>query len=406
LNSEKNPLILEIEFFITFNPNLMYTTRLIPFLFCALCAVFVYSSCKKEAQVFESDTLKLPTKPFDYTTDLLFVAGGQNRLNPTTNDGATLGRVLFYDKNLSLNNTIACASCHKQENGFADVGASSEGFKGGLTTRNSLPIVNLANDNQFFWDMRTSSLEDLVLQPVANHIEMGLDNTENLLKKLNRTSYYPALFEKAFGSQEITQERVSKALAQFVRAIVSKDSKFDAVRRGSWGLMTESETNGWNLFFNKLHCTGCHGSSDLNGGVGNIGLEKDYKDNGIGAQSGDNFMNGTFKVPSLRNVALTAPYMHDGRFKTLEEVVEHYNSGVQNHTNLSTFLKGFLWSGNGGIGFSIAQNCWNCGVGTAGQDFKPLDLSTTQKQDLVNFLKMTTDETLLKNDKYANPFTK
>jgi cytochrome c peroxidase len=382
----------------------MYTTRFIPFLFCALCALFIYSSCKKDEQVFESDTLKLPSTPFDYTSDLLIVSGGFNRTNPTTNDGATLGRVLFYDKNLSLNNTVACASCHKQENGFADVGATSEGFKGGRTTRNSLPIVNLANDNQFFWDLRTSSLEDLALQPVANHIEMGLDNTENLLKKLNRTTYYPALFEKAFGTSDITQERVSKALAQFVRAIVSKDSKFDAVRRGSWGLMSESETRGWNLFFNQLHCTGCHGGSDLNGGVGNIGLEVNYKDNGIGAQSGDNVMNGAFKVPTLRNIALTAPYMHDGRFKTLEEVVEHYNSGVKNHTNLSSFLKGFLWSGNGGTGFSITQNCWNCGVGSAGQDFKPLDLSTTQKQDLVNFLKMTTDETMLKNAKYASPF--
>ncbi len=389
----------------------MQTSRITTLLLCTFAAVLVYTSCQKKEDTYEVDTLKLPTTPYNYLNGSI----RQNPQNPITNEGATLGRVLFYDKNLSINNTIACASCHKQENGFADVTATSEGFKGGRTTRNSLPLVNLSDDSGLFWDSRAKTLEDLVLQPVANHVEMGLDNTENLLKKLNRTSYYPALFQKAFGNQEITQERITKALAQFVRSISSSNSKFDAVRRGAWGVMNESETGGWNLFFNQLQCSGCHNGNDLNNGsIANIGLDMNYKDNGMGTQSGENTLNGFFKVPSLRNVALTAPYMHDGRFKTLEDVVEHYNSGVQNHTNLSSVLRGFLWHGNGGlntnngnVGVSIgspSRDCWSCGVGTGGTDFKALNLTKTEKENLVAFLKLTTDETLVRDEKFANPF--
>ena len=389
----------------------MQTSRITTLLLCTFAAVLVYTSCQKKEDTYEVDTLKLPTTPYNYLNGSI----RQNPQNPITNEGATLGRVLFYDKNLSINNTIACASCHKQENGFADVTATSEGFKGGRTTRNSLPLVNLSDDSGLFWDSRAKTLEDLVLQPVANHVEMGLDNTENLLKKLNRTSYYPALFQKAFGNQEITQERITKALAQFVRSISSSNSKFDAVRRGAWGVMNESETGGWNLFFNQLQCSGCHNGNDLNNGsIANIGLDMNYKDNGMGTQTGENTLNGFFKVPSLRNVALTAPYMHDGRFKTLEDVVEHYNSGVQNHTNLSSVLRGFLWQGNGALntsngngGFIFgfpSRDCWSCGVGTGGTDFKALNLTKTEKENLVAFLKLTTDETLVRDEKFANPF--
>ena len=381
----------------------MKASHLTMLLVGALGTLIFYAGCKKNEQSFEIDTLNLPSTSFDYTKDMT----RQNPFNPTTNDGATLGRVLFYDKNLSLNNTIACASCHKQENSFADIGATSEGFKGGRTSRNSLSIVNLADDSRLFWDMRTNSLEELVLQPISNHIEMGLDNTENLLKKLNRTTYYPNLFEKAFGSKEISEERISKAIAQFLRAIVSKNSKFDAFRNGNWGVLNQSETDGWNLFFNKLHCSGCHNGNDLNNGSGaNIGLEMNYKDNGIGSRTGENVSNGVFKVPTLRNIALTAPYMHDGRFKTLEDVIEHYNTGVQNHTNLSFFLRGFLWQGNGGNGFITSPGCWNCGVGTGGTDFKTLNLSQTEKDNLMAFFKVLTDETFVKEEKYCNPFTK
>jgi cytochrome c peroxidase len=378
----------------------MKSPRSIIVLFITLTTVFLYTSCQKNAPVYEENTLKLPAQPFDYVSNQT----RQNPQNPTTNHGATLGRVLFYDKNLSINNTISCASCHKQENGFADVTATSEGFKGGRTTRNSLALANLADDNSFFGDMRTTSLEDLALQPVANHIEMGMDNTENLLKKLNRTTYYPALFEKAFGLGGITQDRASKAIAQFLRSIISKNSKLDNFNRGNWNALNDKEAAGWDLFFNKLHCSGCHNGNDLNrGGAGNIGLDQNYKDNGLGAFTSDARFNGVFKVPTLRNIARSAPYMHDGRFKTLEEVVEHYNSGVQNHSNLSTFLQGFLWQGNGGTG-NTTQNCWSCGVGTGGTDFKALNLTQEDKENLVAFLNALTDETMLHDEKLANPF--
>jgi cytochrome c peroxidase len=379
----------------------MKSSRIITFSFGALVAVFCYTSCQKNETVFEVNSLKLPATPFNYEADVT----RRNTLNPTTNNGATLGRVLFYDKNLSINNTVACASCHKQEDGFADVSATSEGFKGGRTSRNSLALVNLSDDVQFFGDLRTSSLEDLALQPVANHIEMGMDNTDNLLKKLNRTAYYPDLFEKAFGSKDITQERASKAIAQFLRSIVSKKTKFDDFNRGNWNAFTQNEQLGWDLFFNKLPCSGCHDGNDLNHGrSGNIGLEMNYKDNGVGALIAEQRANGVFKVPTLRNIGLTAPYMHDGRFKTLEEVVEHYNSGVQNHNNLSAFLRGFLWEGNGGSTTGSQQGCWTCGIGTGGTEFKPLNLTQDDKNNLVAFLKTLTDETMARDEKLSNPF--
>lgn len=384
----------------------MKTSHITNSLFALICATALFFSCQKEEKLpFENDAPKLPSQSFEYGFSGVTTGNGQS-INNVTNNGATLGRVLFYDKKLSLNNTIACASCHKQDRGFSDVGATSIGFKGEKTTRNSLSLSNLGNDNNFFWDMRTSSLEDLVLQPIGNHVEMGLDNTENLVKKLNRTSYYPELFKKAFGTADITDERITNAVAQFLKALVSKSSKFDQAQT-NWGggiALSANEMRGWDLFFNQLHCTGCHNGSDFNqAGFGNnIGLDLQYKDNGMGSQTSINALNGVFKVPSLRNVALSAPYMHDGRFKTLEDVVEHYNSGVKNHTNLSHTLKGFMWTGNGG-GFK-AQGCWSCGVGEGGDTFRNLNMTNDQKSDLVAFLKTLTDEKFVTDVKYSNPF--
>jgi cytochrome c peroxidase len=383
----------------------MKTSHITHGIFALVCATALFFSCQKDEKLpFETDAPKLPAESFQYASGG-FVVGNPNNLSSVTNSGATLGRVLFYDKKLSLNNTVACGSCHKQALGFADAGATSTGFKGANTTRNSLALSNLSNEFQFFWDMRTSSLEDLVLQPIGNHIEMGLDNTENLIKKLSRTSYYPELFNKAFGTPEITDERISKAVAQFLRAMVSKNSKFDQSQSWNGNTLADSERRGWDLFFNQLHCSGCHNGSDFNqSGFGqNIGLDTQYKDNGLGKQTGESFLNGVFKVPSLRNVALSAPYMHDGRFKTLEDVVEHYNSGVQNHTNLSKTLKGFMWTGNGG---SVkTQGCWSCGVGEGGDNFRNLNMTKEQKADLITFLKTLTDENFVTDVRYSNPFT-
>jgi cytochrome c peroxidase len=375
-------------------------------LFSACCIFF--TNCQKDSsKPFESDSLNLPVTPFDYLSSVQS-AGLQTKT--ITNDIATLGRVLFYDKTLSINNTIACASCHKQEFGFADNKAFSEGFKGEMTSRNSLSAANIGNSRTLFWDMRTTSLEDLVLQPIANHIEMGLDNTDNLIKKLNRTDYYPELFRKAYGTTDIDTKRVSQAITAFLKAMNSRKSRFDESQKGNWGILTTSEQNGWHLFTNQLHCTGCHNGPNFSsefGGAFNIGLDINYKDNGIGARSGEATMNGAFKAPTLRNIGLTAPYMHDGRFNTLEEVVEHYNSNVQNHVNLSNFLRGFAWGGNSEgvfINNGFGSNCWNCGVGKNGDDFKPLKMTTQQRADLVAFLKTLTDDSFKSDTKFSNPF--
>ncbi len=364
---------------------------------------FMATACQKATPQYETDNLKLPTTTDSYKASELLT--GKVVSNPQTDDGVTLGRVLFYDKKLSLTNNIACGSCHHQTRGFADAGATSEGFKGDRTTRNAMALANEGVDASYFWDLRTQTLEDLVLQPVGNHIEMGLDNTDNLVKKLQRTTYYPNLFNKAFGTSEITQERVSKAVAQFLRALVSNQSKFDKAQdTRDFSTFTAEEKRGKALFFNELHCTGCHNGSNFNsfGSAQNIGLDITYQDNGVGTLTSAR-QNGAFKVPTLRNVELTAPYMHDGRFKTLEDVVEHYNSGVQQHQNLSFFLNGFLWSGNGG-NTNGTSGCWSCGLGQGGGSFKPLNMTDTDKKALVAFLKTLTDKSFVSASKFSNPF--
>lgn len=379
----------------------MKSKNIVHLFFTVSVLTLVFSNCAKDnGKPFESETLNLPTTPYDYTTALNGANVG------VTNKSATLGRVLFYDKNLSINSTIACASCHKQAFAFADNVATSEGFKGERTSRNSPAAANLLNTSTLFWDARTSKLEDLVLQPIANHIEMGLDNTDNLIKKLSRTSYYPALFQDAFGAKDINQTTISKALSAFIRSMVSQNSRFDQLGAVGSSVFSASEARGHSLFFKQLHCTGCHRNGDL-GGVGtttfNIGLDKEYADNGVGTRSNLATDNGKFKVPSLRNVALTAPYMHDGRFNSLEEVVEHYNSNVKSHTNLSSIVAGFSWFGNNG-GIVVPTGCWSCGVNGFGTTFKPLELNQEQKGDLVAFLKTLTDESFITDKKFSSPF--
>lgn len=373
------------------------------FLIAAVAASFLFvNACQKDTPQYETDNLKLPTTADSYKAPTEFT--GFVAANPQTDAGATLGRVLFYDKKLSLTNTISCGSCHHQARGFADAEATSVGFKGERTSRNAMAIVNAGLDAQYFWDLRTKTLEDLVLQPVGNHIEMGLDNTDNLVKKLQRTPYYANLFQKAFGTADISRERISLAMAQFIRSMVSNQSKFDkANATKDFSSLTAEENRGRDLFFNQLHCTGCHSGNSLNsrGNAQNIGLDVTYQDNGVGKLLSDK-QNGAFKVPTLRNVELTGPYMHDGRFKTLEEVVAHYDSGVQQHQNLSFFLNGFLWGGNGG---SIrTTGCWSCGTGQGGNTFKPLQMTEGDKKSLVAFLKTLTDNSFVTASKFSNPF--
>ena len=311
--------------------------------------------------------------------------------NRVTNEGATLGRVLFYDKKLSANNTIACASCHLQENSFADPSPFSAGFEGGLTGRNSMGLANanFYRNGNFFWDERANTLEDQVLLPIQDHIEMGM-TLEELVPKLQAEAYYEVLFRQAFDNETVTTDRISLALSQFVRSMTSFNSKYDeglaqgggnngGPGGGNIAGFTNQEDLGRRLF-GQEGCLACH-STDLFVGdeARNNGLDATITDNGLGNVTGNNNDNGKFKVPSLRNIELTAPYMHDGRFETLEEVVEHYNSGIQDNPTLDNRLQ-------------------------RGNQPERLNLSNNEKAALVAFLKTLTDNNFITDPRYANPF--
>lgn len=365
-------------------------------LFCAFTLAFV-AGCQQDADLpYKAESLNLPATPFNYAKPEVpgHFTGVLSKFDIDDN-GATLGRVLFYDKKLSLNNKIACGSCHLQQNAFADPAVGSVGFEGKITPRNSLAITNPSLEKTFFWDLRESDLNDMVLKPIKNHIEMGMEDLDKLSVKLAGAEYYPALFEKAFGSPEITDERVASALAQFLRSMVTCNAKID--QGNPQAVLSSLEKQGMELYFGKALCSSCHGGRNLNDAfqmlndtfppfyndgrrIANIGLDMSYADPGLGANEPNS--DGVFKVPSLRNVALTAPYMHDGRFKTLEEVVEHYNGNIQKHPNLDQRLRD--WEGNP----------WR------------LQLTENEKAALVAFLHSFTDAQFTSDERFSDPFAK
>jgi len=353
----------------------------------------------------------LPVTPYNYANVTLppyFNAppiNGQDNTpgnNQVTNAGATLGRVLFYDKHLSANNTVACASCHKQSEGFSDNAVFSTGFEGGLTGRNSMGLANAMyyTNGHFFWDERAASLEAQVLMPIQDGTEMGMNLTD-LVNKLSEVEYYEDLFTDVYGDPIITANRISLALSQFVRSMISYRTDFDAGLQSignnqnfqniDFPNFSASENLGKELFFsNRTNCSTCHGTTNFVApGPRNNGLDLIYADNGIGDVSGDNRDNGRFKVNSLKNVEMTAPYMHDGRFNTLAQVVEHYNSGVQAHPNLSPQLNTGGGPGN-----------------PPGGPIQPrrLNLTQAEKTALVDFLGTLTDDAMMNDVKFSDPF--
>ena len=364
-------------------------------------------SCKKESSptpviTDPLATLNLPSTPFDYSNQPLpnYLNGPnvapQNNTpadNPITDWGATLGRVLFYDKILSFNNSISCASCHKQDFAFSDNAALSTGFSGGHTGRNSMSLINAKfyPNGRFFWDERAATLEIQTLMPVQDAVEMGM-RLDTLVNRLKNKSHYPYLFQKAFGDETINTDRIAKALAQFVRSIISYQSKFDAGRQqiipGQDPILTPyvnftpEENLGKQLFFSpQTACNSCHGTETFTApNPRNNGIENPSIDRGVGGVTNIPAQIGSFKVSSLKNVELTSPYMHDGRFATLDEVIEHYNSGVQPHPNLAPQLRN--------------------------QDGTPkrLNLTVNEKAALVAFLKTLTDRNITTDVKFSNPF--
>jgi cytochrome c peroxidase len=303
--------------------------------------------------------------------------------NPQTIEGIALGKKLFFDPMLSGDNTQACANCHAPENAFSDAARFSDGIDGILGNRNSMPLFNLAwnYDEKFFWDGNTFSLEHQVFVPVSDPIEMK-SNWTQLEQELQAHQEYPKLFEAAFGTSKIDSTLVSKAIAQFERTLISSNSKFDKHLLGETTL-TPQELNGFNVFMDetKGDCFHCHGSDKNPLWTDNIfhnnGLDDAFTDLGLGAVTGDPANNGQFKSPSLRNLAFTAPYMHDGRFATLDEVINHYSQGLKNSTTIDPLMK------------KVAQG----GV----------QLSEQDKADLKAFLLSLSDYEFISNPDFIKP---
>ena len=361
-----------------------------------------YNSSKSFVMTLVTEEPVLPVTPFDYANiplpthlfedvedDIGYGRGGLDTtaFDAITDHGATLGRVLFYDKKLSAIEDISCGTCHHQELSFTENKAFSEGVSG-LTQRNSMQLNDLgwSNEGQFAWSMKEFDLHSMIILPLTDENEIGA-NIDDVRIKLEATEYYPQLFEKAYGDSEITEERIVDALVQFIESMTTFESKFDNGVKEDFVNFTETEFHGLELF--SEHCASCHvqGQHTLFGDPDfptelllfifpsffNNGLEPIGDD--IGAGEWNSEFTGLFKLPTLRNIELTGPYMHDGRFLTLEEVVDHYSDGI------------------------VSTEWFN--------EFLPLEgfnFTDDQKTALVSFMKTLTDETFITNPKWSDPF--
>lgn len=328
--------------------------------------------------------------PYVFPKLLHFPSMPQNLENPVTNEGVELGRYLFYDPILSRDSTFSCASCHRQEVAFSDASHRfSKGIGGVLTERNVAPLFNLAWYPTMFWDGKAESIEAQALHPVRAHDEMDL-GWEIATKRIRKSNFYPSLFEAAFGEKAIDSTLITYAIAQFERTLISHNSKYDQVLRGEQ-YFTPEEYKGFTLMNDqtKGDCLHCH-TTDANalgttGKFSNNGLDeakhpREYPDIGRGGITGHSSENGLFKIPSLRNIGVTAPYMHDGRFATLEEVLAFYSEGVKISVNVDSKM-GFAHQGGA-------------------------KLTDKEKSNIIVFLHTLTDSTFLTHPDFGNPFTK
>jgi cytochrome c peroxidase len=328
----------------------------------------------------------------DYPIHYINTVGNNNEPtdNQATDTGAILGRILFFDKQLSINNTVSCASCHQQGIAFTDNNQFSTGFDGvSVTSAHSMRLLNARfyEGESFFWDKRAPILEAQTTEPIINSVEMGFDDSNGgldaLIAKMNTIDYYPALFELAFGDGTITVNRIQRALAQYIRCMVSTDSRFDqafaqvynpnAPGNGvgqNFPGFTAEENLGKQLFTTNagnINCAACHE-------LPSFSLAANSRSNGLDA--GETII---FKSPSLKNIATSAQFMHDGSLTSLEEVVEFYNSGIQDGPALDNRLR----DQNGP---------------------RRMNLTQAEKDALVAFLRTLTDETVVSDSKFSNPF--
>jgi len=309
--------------------------------------------------------------------------------NKLTLAGVQLGRMLFYEKMLSKNGSQACADCHKQQDAFSDIRRFSIGVEMLPGDRQAMPVMNLAwHLNGLFWDGRAPHVRDQALGPIQNPLEMN-ETLPNAVAKLSADKKYTDQFIRAFGDASVNSERVSLALEQFMLTMVSNHSKYDQSLSGT-ATLTASEERGRKLFFTEfdpsginkgVDCFHCHGGHNFtNDEFMNNGLDTDngITDEGRKKVTNDPADRGRFKVPSLRNIELTPPYMHDGRIATLEEVIDHYDHGVKNSATLEFLLQYNLQPGG-------------------------LQLTIQDKQDLLAFMKTLTDSEFLTNKAFSKP---
>ncbi|MBL6875593.1 MAG: cytochrome-c peroxidase [Chitinophagales bacterium] len=363
------------------------------------------TSCKKESKA-DDDLITLkehlnipnqvynyrsPNIPAFYSNQFIVIQDNTPADNPTSNWGATLGRVLFYDPILSRDLSTACASCHQQAIGFTDTAQFSTGINGQTTLRHSMALGNSMYylNGRFLWDERAATLEEQVLQPIQDPLEMGM-TLSDLAERLQATAYYPILFRKAFPDGEMNSENIAKALAQFIRSMVSYGSKFDQGRAlvndvyQDFPNYTIQENLGKSIFtsHNKVNCFGCHNTEALiTDNPRNNGLYKLNPDIGISIHSNNPSDAGKFKAPSLKNVALRGRFMHDGSLKSLREVIKHYDGNIKDNENLDPHLIDVFTN------YPVVMN-----------------LSIQETDALEAFLHTLTDEQFINSPKYSDPF--
>ncbi len=308
-----------------------------------------------------------------------------------TKEGVSLGRMLFYEERLSGDNSMSCATCHAPENSFADPNQLSTGIDGIAGTRNSMALINLGWQKFFFWDGRAKSLEEQILEPIPNPLEMH-QKWKDAVSKLQQDVEYRNMFYKAFGEEGIDSVKVSKAIAQFIRTMISGSSKYDVMYKFENSLPLNSvdqsilssispeDWAGYDLFksLNGADCLHCHSGILMHiNKFSNNGLDATFTDQGRGAITGSPNDMGRFKIPTLRNIALTAPYMHDGRFGTLDEVIEHYSSELVSSPTIDPLMEHLS---SGGV-----------------------QLDSQEKYLLKKFLMTLTDYSFINNPEFQDP---
>lgn len=354
-------------------------------LICWLSISLVIFSCRKD------NTRYLPT-PYALQIPTHFPDMIIPEDNPMTVEGVELGRFLFYEKRLSGDNTQSCASCHLPSASFSDPNQYSTGIDGIQGTRHSMALVNLGWEDFFFWDGRKTTLESQILEPVPNPIEMH-QSWKRTVEKLNADVTYRNRFFKAFGEEGIDSTKATKAIAQFIRTLISGESKFDVMYKYENNLALNSseqailqtvdveEWAGYDLFksLNGADCFHCHNGPLMrvkkfsNNGL----IPNSIDDRGRASVTNNPEDNYKFKVPTLRNIALTAPYMHDGRFATLDEVIEHYSSGIHMSPTIDPLIE---FGSQGGV-----------------------QLDAQEKYLLKKFLLTLTDQKFVTNPNFQDP---